>query len=199
LADEQILIRYGENGVGTPDQQQAAREVTKILTPNEEILYLALQNATALSIKKDAAIATNNRVIFHYAHILGRADFVDFLWQDVANTSIQQGVLSSEFRVAATDGRQAVMGGLDKDQARHLYSHCQQMEQEWREKRRVREMEEARARSGGIYLGQQSAPEATASSEDAVARLAKAKAMLDQGLISEIEYESLKAKILASM
>jgi hypothetical protein len=31
-----------------------------------------------------------------------------------------------------------------------------------------------------------------------VEKLAKAKAMLDQGLITEAEYESLKAKIIAS-
>jgi hypothetical protein len=61
----------------------------------------------------------------------------------------------------------------------------------------VRDMEEARAKSGGVYLG--SMEGAGSSAEDPVAKLAKAKQMLDQGLISEAEYESVKAKILASM
>ena len=33
--------------------------------------------------------------------------------------------------------------------------------------------------------------------EDAVTKLGRAKAMLDHGLISDIEYEALKAKVLA--
>jgi hypothetical protein len=171
--------------------------VSAILTPNEEILYLALQNLTALSTNRDAAIATSNRVILYDDRILGRADFEDFLWQDVAGISMQQGVLSSELRVEAVDGRTAAVHNLDKEQTKRLYAVCQQMEQEWREKRRAREMEEARARSGGVYLA---APEGGGSGkEDPVAKLAQAKAMLDQGLISEIEYQSLKARILSSM
>jgi hypothetical protein len=77
------------------------------------------------------------------------------------------------------------------------------MDQEWREKRRVREMEEARARAGGVQIGALpgllSAPGVAAQQEDPVQRLAKARSMLDQGLISEAEFESLKAKILSGI
>jgi hypothetical protein len=88
------------------------------------------------------------------------------------------------------------MGNLDKAQVRRLYGISQQKEQEWREKRRIRDMEEARARSGGVHFAPQAA--ATPGADDPVQKLAKAKAMLDQGLITEPEYESLKAKIIAS-
>jgi hypothetical protein len=94
------------------------------------------------------------------------------------------------------------VGSIDKEQAKRLYGFAQQMEQEWREKRRIREMEEARARAGGVYMGSLpgmgypvSAP--PAAREEPAARLGKAKALLDQGLISEQEYETLKAKVLA--
>lgn len=59
------------------------------------------------------------------------------------------------------------LDGPDKDQAKRLYGICQQMEQKWREKRRIREMEEARARAGGIVMG---AP-AAAPAEDPVGKL----------------------------
>ena len=59
------------------------------------------------------------------------------------------------------------------------------------------DMEEARAKSGGVYLGPTGG--AAAPAEDPVAKLARAKQMLDQGLISEAEYESVKAKILSAM
>ncbi len=60
-------------------------------------------------------------------------------------------------------------------------------------------MEEDRAKEGGVFM-QGAAPSSVASvAEDPVERLAKAKRMLDQQLISEAEYETLKAKILSDI
>lgn len=191
-------IRNVDPSQETEAVQHIAEEVTKILTPNEEILYIAMQNATALSVRQDCVVATNNRVILYRPDVLGRVAFDNFLWQDVKNAEIHQGVFSSEFQIETVDERHDAIGNLDKEQAQRLYGVCQQLDQEWREKRRVREMEQDRARSGGVFLGATAgAPSAVA--EDPVEKLAKAKAMLDQSLISEIEYETLKAKILAAM
>jgi hypothetical protein len=178
--------------------QDLAKDVAKILTPNEEVLYIAAQNATALSIRQDCVIATTNRVILYRRDILGRVTFTNYQWQDVKASTIKQGVLSSEFQVETIDGQTDSLGNLYKDQAKRLYSFCQQMDQEWREKRRVRHMEEERARSGGLYM---TPPDVHASStkEDPVDKLAKAKTMRDKGLISEVEYDALKAKILSTM
>jgi hypothetical protein len=178
--------------------QNLARDVAKILTPNEEILYIAAQNATALSIRQDCAVATTNRMILYRRDVLGRVSFTNYQWQDVKLSTIKQGVLSSEFQIETIDGHTDSLGNLDKDQAKRLYSYCQQMDQEWREKRRVRHMEEERARSGGLYM---TPPDvhASATKEDPVDKLAKAKAMRDKGLISEVEYDALKAKILSTM
>lgn len=198
MAEGKVPIRSVDPSQETEALQQIAAEVAKVLTPNEEILYIALQNQMALSVRKDCVVATNNRVILYRPDVLGRVNFDNFLWQDVQNAQIQQGMLSSEFQVETVDGTRNALGNLDKEQAKRLYGVCQQMEQEWREKRRVREMEEDRARSGGVVVG--AAPGvAGASAEDPVEKLAKAKAMLDQHLISDIEYEALKAKILAAM
>lgn len=193
----QVPIRYTDPTQETDALQGVAAEVSKILTPNEEILYVALQGNVALSLKKDAVVATSNRIIAFRPGMLGRVVFEDHLWQDVQDAKITQGFLSTEFTVATAQGGSLRVGGLDKDQAKRLYGICQQMEQEWREKRRVREMEEARAKSGGVYLGPVEG--AGQAAEDPVAKLSKAKKMLDQGLISEAEYETVKAKILSSM
>ena len=192
-----VPIRHTDPSQETGALQSVAREVSKILTPSEEILYISLQTNVALSLKKDAVVATSNRLIGFRPGVFGRVVFEDFLWQDVQDAKISQGMLSTEFTVSTAKGETMLVGGLDKDQAKRLYAICQQMEQEWREKRRVREMEEARAKSGGVYLG--SMEGAGSAAEDPVVKLAKAKQMLDQGLISEAEYESVKAKILASM
>lgn len=196
--EETTLKRTGDPSQETDLVRGVRADVAKILTPNEEVLYIASQNATAMTPRPDCVVATTNRVILYRQDILGRVNFADFLWQDVKNSHIEQGALSSRFLVETIDGRKEVMNNLDKDQAKRLYSVCQQMDQEWREKRRVRTMEEERARAGGIYMAPPDVASPTAG-EDPVDKLAKAKAMLDKGLISEIEYEALKAKILSSL
>jgi hypothetical protein len=198
VAESAVPIRYAEPEEAASLQHVAA-DVAKVLTPNEEILYIATQNATAAFQKKDSAVATNNRVILYRPHLLGQVDFTDFQWQDVQNTKLEQGILSSELTVTMVDGRTATLSNLNKDQAKRLYGICQQLEQEWREKRRVRHMEEERARSGGIQMNVPFATPSGSTDEDSVTRLAKAKSMLDQGLISEAEYDTLKAKILSAM
>lgn len=184
------------------NREQLARitgEIATILTPNETILYVALQNITALSLKKDSAVATNNRLIIYRPSVLGRVNFADYLWEDVRNVTIKDGMLSAELHVELRSGKSDSVGGLDKSQIRRLYGIAQQKELEWREKHRQRELEEARAKAGGVQVGSsypsQSSPPMP---EDPVEKLAKAKAMLDQNLISEQEYESLKAKIIAA-
>jgi hypothetical protein len=189
-----VPIRYSDESQSSAAIQRVAAEVAKILTPHEEILYIARQNRLALSAAPDSAVATNNRLILYDAQVLGRISFSDFQWQDVRNVTINQGMLSTELVVNSTDGRETRLGELDKEQAKRLYGICQQMEQEWREKRRVRTMEEERARAGGVQI---SAP--AAAQEDPVERLARAKRMLEQGLISEIEYDAVKAQILRAM
>jgi hypothetical protein len=94
--------------------------------------------------------------------------------------------------------------GLRKDQAQALYRICQAHDQAWREKRRIRDLEELRARSGGIQLGAAGfAPAAGAGAvstgNDPVSRLRSAKSMLDAGLLSDAEYEALKAKIISNV
>lgn len=191
-------IRHVEADQDKGTLQKVAQEVSKILTPNEEILYIATQNATALSIRKDAVVVTTNRIIGFSPGVLGRVSFHDYLWQDVLDVSMKQGMLSTEIVIETAAGKREV-GAIDKEQAKRLYGLAQQLEQEWREKRRVREMEEARARAGGVYMGGiPGVPQASAPApEDPAARLSKAKAMVEQNLISEAEYETLKAKVLA--
>ena len=63
----------------------------------------------------------------------------------------------------------------------------------------AREAAGARDGRGPGALGRRPRGRARGVAEDPVAKLAKAKQMLDQGLISEAEYDALKAKILGAM
>jgi len=93
------------------------------------------------------------------------------------------------------------LDGLRKDQAGDVYRACQAQEQAWREKRRVRELEELRAKSGGINLAGGAAPAAAGDdgSQALAGRLQRAKDMLQQGLLTDAEFEQVKARILSEL
>ena len=178
-----------------------ALEVSSVLTAHESMQYIAYQAWTALGQKRDAVAATNNRMIIFQRHRFRGFDFHDFLWEDVENVKINQNTFSSSLECTLTNGETYQTSNLVKDQARALYTICQQKEQEWRERRRVRMMEEERARAGGTQISLPEGGDAgqTRSAEDPVEKLAKAKEMFDKELISEAEYETLKANILQKL
>ena len=185
----------------TEAQREVAERVSKILTPNEQILAIARQSKIALSVRKDSIVATSNRLIMFRPSIVGRMDFTDHMWEDVQNVRLREGILSTEMTATLLDGSIDTLGALDKTQARDVYRVSQQKELEWREKRRVRDLEEARAAAGGVQVMTSGADPNTLTSPggDAVERLAQAKSMLDRGLITEAEYETQKAKILSGI
>ena len=111
---------------------------------------------------------------------------------------------SSDLNIASEVNRVWTFTGLRKDQAQAMYRICQQHDQVWREKRRVRELEELRAKSGGVQIGAQggysSGPAANSAGEsEPTRRLRQAREMLEAKLISDAEFESIKAKIVAGL
>ena len=87
--------------------------------------------------------------------------------------------------------------GLPSAVASTIYSHAQAQEQEWEEKNRIRDLEEKRAMSGAsvVNVGGKGAP--TSDEGDLFASLEKAKKLFDTGVISDAEYQELKAKIIS--
>jgi hypothetical protein len=97
---------------------------------------------------------------------------------------------------------------LRKDQAQAMYRICQQHDQVWREKRRIRELEELRAKSGGVQIGggqlgggqsAYSGADAAGAESEPARRLRQAREMLDAKLISDSEFESIKARIVSGL
>src|ERR1035441_570262 len=62
-----------------------------------------------------------------------------------------------DLNIGSEVNRVWTFAGLRKDQAQGMYRICQQHDQVWREKRRIRELEELRAKSGGVQIGSQNA------------------------------------------
>ena len=197
-----------------PGLDQALADLHSVLIPAETVEAWATQRRIfALSHRRMIIAATSGRLIWLVRHLLSGFDVVNLRWQDLAEVNLRVGVFGAELVIRAdqvTDlainssqgSRVITIQGLRKDQAQSVYRICQAQDQAWREKRRIRELEELRARSGGVQLnagGMASgvASAAAGGSSEALRRLQEAKQMLDSKLITDSEYESIKARILA--
>ncbi|HUL47548.1 MAG TPA: hypothetical protein VLV25_10660 [Steroidobacteraceae bacterium] len=195
-----------DNGLGKP-----LTDLRSVLIAGETIEAWAIQRRMfALAHRRVLVAATSGRFIIITRPLLGGFDLVNVRWQDLEEVTLRVGVFGADLGVRAgkatdlaslaTQGAQRVeLKGLRKDQAQAVYRICQAQDQAWREKRRVRELEELRARSGGIQVMAGAPPGGTptAAGDDAVRRLQEAKRLLDARLITDAEYEAIKAKIVS--
>jgi hypothetical protein len=187
-------------------------DLRSVLIAGESIEAWALQRRIfALTHRRVIVAATSGRLIIITRPLLGGFDLVTVRWQDLEEVTLRVGVFGADLGIRAgkaTDlasltspGTQRVeLKGLRKAQAQAVYRICQAQDQAWREKRRVRELEELRARSGGIQVmaGSPLSGATAAAGDAAVSRLEEAKRLLDAGLITDAEYEAIKAKIVSS-
>lgn len=179
--------------------------VSEILTKGEEIQYIAIQKKPAVNITPDSVVLTNKRFIIYRPKLLGRVDFEDYIWRDLRDARMKEGLLGATLTMQTVGGKKLSMDYLPKAQARRLYSLAQEMEEEVREERRRREMEEKRAAAGGVYLqgapvAQQPAPQTAAPAQlTPMEKLQQLKQMLDAGLITQEQYETKSQEILAQM
>jgi hypothetical protein len=189
------------------DLTKPLTELRSVLIPGETLEAFAIQRRLfALTHRRVLVAATSGRLIVLTRKLLGGFDVTTIRWQDLEEVTLHVGMLSADLSMRAgkatdlaslaTQGSQRVdFKGLRKEQAQAVYRICQSQDQAWREKRRVRELEELRARSGGIQVS--SAPASAPGVDDAVRRLQEAKQLLDAKLITDAEYEAIKAKIVS--
>jgi hypothetical protein len=210
------MMDPGVPGADDPSVRRALDTLRGLLTTGETLEAWAVQHRLfALTHRRACIAATSGRFISLRRHLLGGYDSADIRWQDLKETRIRAGIIaadltlvaqsSSDMNISSEVNRVWTFEGLCKDQAQAIYRICQQHDQVWREKRRVRELEELRARSGGVQIGAGagSAAAGAAAAEggesDAARRLRQAHEMLDAKLISDAEYESIKAKIISGL
>ena len=188
----------------------ALQLIKSLLVPGEIISSYAVQRRIhALVHRRMLVVATSGRLMVLERHVFGGYTLRDIRWQDMKEARLSAGPLAADLELTAfaqpdlaTAGQLRTISilGLRKEQAQAVYRLCQANDQAWREKRRIRELEELRAKSGGIQVGAGPlAPSGAGAAMDPVAKLSQAKEMLDKGLISDAEYESLKARIVSSM
>jgi hypothetical protein len=202
-------------GDDDPRLAQAVQHLTALLVPGETLVAYAVQRRLfALLHRRLLVAATSGRLIQIQRGIFGGYSPIDMRWQDIESAHLRVGIFGADLTITSR-GRQDLAStgqtigaigtpGLRKLQAEQVYRAAQAQEQSWREKRRVRDLDELRAKSGGIQLGAGGsalggAGSGGAAGDDPLARLERAKAMLAGGLITDSEYESIKAKIVDRM
>ena len=185
-------------------------QLRSVLIPGETVDAWAIQmRLFALLQRRLLVAATSGRLIVLSRKLLGGFDVTTIRWQDLEEVTLRVGMLSADLALRAgrsTDlaslgaaGSQRVeFRGLRRGEAQAVYRICQSQDQAWREKRRIRELEELRARSGGIQVSPGTLALGGATESDAVRRLQEARQLLDAHLISDAEYEAIKAKIISS-
>jgi hypothetical protein len=206
------------DAAGTPDfgLHAALATLQGLLTAGETLEAWAAQHRLfALTHRRVCIAATSGRFISLNRRLLGGYDSADIRWQDLKETRIRAGIVAADLTLVAQSSSDLNIGsevnrvwtfeGLHKDQAQAMYRICQQHDQVWREKRRVRELEELRAKSGGVQISGAGTGAAGAGAEAAgaesepVRRLRQAREMLEAKLISDSEFESIKAKIVSGL
>lgn len=188
---------------------RALEHLQSVLVSGETLEAWAVQRrAYALKHRRLLLAATSGRLISIARGLFGGFELSDFRWQDLQEVKLKVGIFAADLTVRVGSGADLASAeggggrilefqGLRKGQAEAVYRICQGQDQAWREKRRVRDLEELRARAGGIQLGGV-AGTAGPSGADVMQRLQQAKQMLDSKLITDAEFESIKAKLLAS-
>jgi DNA-directed RNA polymerase subunit RPC12/RpoP len=190
------------------EQQEPAQvqvifaKVSQVLTKEERIAYIAVQSKPVINVTPDAVVLTNRRFIVYRPKVLGRVDFEDYIWRDLADVRLKEGILGATITLQTLCGQKVEMDYLPKPQARRVYAIAQEMEERVREERRLRDMEEKRAAAGGVIIqGALPMPPGSpvGAAEDPVQKLKQLKDMLEAGLITQGEYEAKRQVILSRM
>ncbi len=204
---------------GVYDSVEALRS---LLIEGEQLEACAIQRRVfALKHRRIMVAATTGRLIVIERGLFGGFHPIDLRWQDLRDATLDVGIFGATLRVAvyrssdlaSAEGppSSVVITGLRKLEAQEVYRACQSRAQAWREKRRIRELEELRAKAGGIQIGATRgmsggggvSSAAMGASDDGdsspMARLQRAKDMLTNGLLNDAEFEQIKAKILAEL
>jgi hypothetical protein len=197
----------------SPQPDPRLRRILPLLTPNERVLGYALQIWLVAPLRRDIVVVTNRRMLLFQIKFFGRMAFDDFHWQDVDDVGITTQCLSATITVA---GRKCQSGervptatqmrGIAKLPAQHLYALAQEIEEKWREKNRVRDMEVKRAESGGTVIDASAklfsdrSPNMPSSAVRSVKeRLAELKEFYEGDLITAAEYEARKAQVIGEI
>ena len=181
--------------------EKITSKLSDLLMKNEEIGYIAVQKKPAITVFPDSIVMTNKRIIICKPKNLGLSmDFIDFTWDEIEGTFVKENILGSEFSFTTKTEMQVSIDYIPKIQARKIFTFAKEQldilknsssseipnphENEFH----VEVLEEVEIQEGNQL-----------SKEDLFEKLQNYKRLLDNELISQVEYDTYKKEILSLM
>lgn len=181
--------------------EKANATLDSTLMTGEQVVARAVQHRVfALFARRRVIAITSSRILTVQRGLLGGFKMADMQWKDLKDVRLEQNILDGmcgsnlAFDSLLLGHPGVAVDGVPSQAASAMYAKAQYEEQAWEEKRRVRGLEETRAASGGVTIG--STNGAGTGGDRIVEEIARAKALLDSGAVSDAEFQEMKAKIL---
>ena len=193
-------------------KRKAMEKLNDTLMKDEEIIYKGInQRPFALFSRRNIVAVTNSRIIKLKRRLLGGYEMSDYQWKDLLDATLDENVLPNicgSTLCFTTTNYDSIIVFPDSKTASDIYKFAQSQEQSWEEKRRIREMEETRAKAGGISIGStnmatpspsgsENNNDKSSKTSDITDELLKIKDLLDKGILSDVEFQEMKSKILS--
>ena len=223
--------------------EKITSKLTDLLMKNEEVGYIGVQKKP-VTVFPDSIVLTDKRIIICKPKNLGFSmDFVDYNWDAISHTTVNESILGSEFSFTTKTNLTIAIDYLPKIQARKIYTFAkEQLESLKNNTSHVEEsfvepeiiqvaeafgpteilnvIEEIEAEevtnfaeiipvSQSGYRAEKQYPDVDANANENVVselsqdelfeKLQNYKKLLDNGLILQGEYDTLKKEILSKM
>ena len=121
-------------------------KILDMLTPGEEVVYLAVQKKPAVTLIPDSIVVTNKRLVFCKPGNLGlTTNFDIYSWKDIKEVSFKEEFFGARFTAVPLTGENLTIDYIPKVQARKLYQHCNQQLERQRELESQRNMDREKA------------------------------------------------------
>ncbi|MFA6944362.1 MAG: PH domain-containing protein [Pedobacter sp.] len=181
-----------------------------MLSSGEAVIYLAIQKKPAVTLIPDCIAVTNKRLIFCIPENLGlTTNYIILTWPEVKEVSFKEEFFGSKFITIPKKGENIVIDFIPKVQARKLSQCCnEQLEKQKTvpgfDERRTGLQNENIEDDYASYIEVEGEPSPVISQiqtpdpeDELTQKLTKLKTLYEKQLISQEEYESKKAEILA--
>ena len=196
--------------------EKVMSKLSDLLMKNEEIGYIAVQKKPAITVLPDSIVVTNKRIIICQPKNLGLSmNFTDYSWDEIESTFVKEGILGSDFSFVTKTAISVTIEYIPKVQARKMYAFAKEQidllkggtvsnivveEVETEDVSSFAEIMPAQNPSFSEYSTLDAdKPLNELSSDELFEKLQNYKKLLDNGLILQGEYDTLKKEILSYM
>ena len=196
--------------------EKVMSKLSDLLMKNEEIGYIAVQKKPAITVLPDSIVVTNKRIIICQPKNLGLSmNFTDYSWDEIESTFVKEGILGSDFSFVTKTAISVTIEYIPKVQARKMYAFAKEQidllkggtvsnivveEVETEEVSSFAEIIPTQTPSFSEYSTMDTdKPLNELSSDELFEKLQNYKKLLDNGLILQGEYDTLKKEIMSYM